>query len=212
MAAVGLAQNFAALRALSTDGIQQGHMTLHARSVATTAGVPEHLFDSVVEALIESGDIKVWKAKELVRTLNVHTAAASRFGAAQLRKRQGHPARRARGGVRTPRDCGADPAGRRSSRARCNGRCAAADSALGRGAADQSDRRTSARRGRHTRDAAARTEARRPLDRHRSVPAHSARHGTRRIGRARRRHRALVGPALRPRSFGRAHQRAGLRV
>ena len=69
MATVGLAQNFAALRALSTDGIQQGHMTLHARSVATTARVPEHLFDSVVEALIESGEIKVWKAKELVRTL-----------------------------------------------------------------------------------------------------------------------------------------------
>ena len=69
MAAVGLAQNFAALRALSTDGIQQGHMTLHARSVATTAGVPDHLFDAVVEALIESGEIKVWKAKELVRTL-----------------------------------------------------------------------------------------------------------------------------------------------
>ena len=72
MAAVGLAQNFAALRALSTDGIQQGHMTLHARSVATTAGVPEQLFESVVEALIESGEIKVWKAKELVRTLNEH--------------------------------------------------------------------------------------------------------------------------------------------
>jgi hydroxymethylglutaryl-CoA reductase len=69
MGAVGLAQNFAALRALSTDGIQQGHMTLHARSVATSAGVPEALFDTVVEALIESGDIKVWKAMELVRTL-----------------------------------------------------------------------------------------------------------------------------------------------
>jgi hydroxymethylglutaryl-CoA reductase len=72
MAAVGLAQNFAALRALSTDGIQQGHMTLHARSVATTAGVPEHLFDTVVEALIESGEIKVWKAAELVRTLSAN--------------------------------------------------------------------------------------------------------------------------------------------
>ncbi len=72
MATVGLAQNFAALRALSTDGIQQGHMTLHARSVATTAGVPEPLFDTVVEALIESGEIKVWKAKELVRTLVSH--------------------------------------------------------------------------------------------------------------------------------------------
>ncbi|MEM7216838.1 MAG: hydroxymethylglutaryl-CoA reductase, degradative [Pseudomonadota bacterium] len=66
MGTVGLAQNFAALRALSTDGIQQNHMTLHARSVASTAGVPENLFESVVEALIESGDIKVWKARELV--------------------------------------------------------------------------------------------------------------------------------------------------
>ncbi len=69
MASVGLAQNFAALRALSTDGIQQGHMTLHARSVATTAGVPEHVFETIVEALIESGEIKVWKARELVRAL-----------------------------------------------------------------------------------------------------------------------------------------------
>ena len=44
MAAVGLAQNFAAMRALATEGIQKGHMTLHARSVVTAAGVPkEHL-------------------------------------------------------------------------------------------------------------------------------------------------------------------------
>ena len=83
MAAVGLAQNFAALRALSTDGIQQGHMTLHARSVATTAGVPEPLFDTVVEALIESGEIKVWKAKELVRTLS--RAPAKRAGPGERR-------------------------------------------------------------------------------------------------------------------------------
>jgi len=69
MATVGLAQNFAALRALSTDGIQQGHMTLHARSVASTANVPEDLFDSVVEALIESGEIKVWKALEIAKNL-----------------------------------------------------------------------------------------------------------------------------------------------
>jgi len=69
MATVGLAQNFAALRALSTDGIQQGHMTLHARSVASTANVPEDLFDDVVEALIESGEIKVWKALEIAKNL-----------------------------------------------------------------------------------------------------------------------------------------------
>jgi hydroxymethylglutaryl-CoA reductase len=69
MATVGLAQNFAALRALSTDGIQQNHMTLHARSVASAANVPEALFDTVVEALIESGEIKVWKAQEIMGNL-----------------------------------------------------------------------------------------------------------------------------------------------
>ena len=69
LAAVGLAQNLAALRALATDGIQKGHMTLHARSVATSAGVPESLFDDVVEGLIESGEIKVWKAREIAQDL-----------------------------------------------------------------------------------------------------------------------------------------------
>lgn len=72
MATVGLAQNFAALRALSTDGIQQGHMTLHARSVASTAEVPDALFETVVEALIESGEIKVWKAREIVASLTAN--------------------------------------------------------------------------------------------------------------------------------------------
>ena len=69
MGCVGLAQNFAALRALSTVGIQQGHMTLHARSVATTAGVPPEHFDQVVDELIESEDIKVWKAKEILAAI-----------------------------------------------------------------------------------------------------------------------------------------------
>jgi hydroxymethylglutaryl-CoA reductase len=69
MGAIGLAQNFAALRALSTNGIQQNHMNLHARSVASTAGVPEEYFESVVEGLIESGEIKVWKAQEIVKNL-----------------------------------------------------------------------------------------------------------------------------------------------
>ncbi|MEZ5561285.1 MAG: hydroxymethylglutaryl-CoA reductase, degradative [Pseudomonadales bacterium] len=77
MAAVGLAQNFAALRALSTDGIQQNHMTLHARSVASTASVPDALFDAVVEALIESGEIKVWKAQEIAKNLARKTVLPS---------------------------------------------------------------------------------------------------------------------------------------
>lgn len=43
MVTVGLAQNFAALRALAIEGIQKGHMALHARSTAIKAGVPTHL-------------------------------------------------------------------------------------------------------------------------------------------------------------------------
>ena len=66
IAAVGLAQNFAALRALTTEGIQRGHMTLHARSVATAAGATPEIFDTVVERLVASGEVKVWKARELV--------------------------------------------------------------------------------------------------------------------------------------------------
>ena len=66
IAAVGLAQNIAALRALVSTGIQHGHMRLHARSVAAAAEVPASKFDSVVETMIQSGDIKTWKAKELV--------------------------------------------------------------------------------------------------------------------------------------------------
>ncbi|MCB1569016.1 MAG: hydroxymethylglutaryl-CoA reductase, degradative, partial [Xanthomonadales bacterium] len=69
MGAVGLAQNFSALRALSTEGIQQGHMSLHARSVAISAGAAADIFDTVVERLIESGEIKVHKAREIIEAV-----------------------------------------------------------------------------------------------------------------------------------------------
>ena len=69
MAAVGLAQNFSALKALSTDGIQKGHMTLHARNVVKAAEAPHELFDDVLEELLVSGEIKVWKAREIVQNL-----------------------------------------------------------------------------------------------------------------------------------------------
>src|SRR5699024_4141031 len=77
MTAVGLAQNLAALKALSTEGIQRGHMTLHARSVAIAAGATEAQFEDVVERLIASGDIKVWKAREIMAGLDAEPAAAS---------------------------------------------------------------------------------------------------------------------------------------
>jgi len=70
MASVGLAQNFAALRALVTDGIQKGHMSLHARSAVAAAGVPAEHFDMVVRRLIDSGEIKEWKAREIARDLD----------------------------------------------------------------------------------------------------------------------------------------------
>jgi len=70
MAAAGLAQNFSALRALATDGIQSGHMTLHARSVVKAAGAPPDLFDEALERLVRSGDIKVWKAEEILTELH----------------------------------------------------------------------------------------------------------------------------------------------
>jgi hydroxymethylglutaryl-CoA reductase len=69
MCAVGLAQNFGALRALSTDGIQRGHMALHARSVAVAAGTPPAWFERVVGRLVEEGDIKVWRAQEILHEL-----------------------------------------------------------------------------------------------------------------------------------------------
>ena len=66
MAAVGLVQNFSAIKALATSGIQRGHMRLHARSLAASVGTPDAEFDAVVDALIDSGEIKDWKAREIL--------------------------------------------------------------------------------------------------------------------------------------------------
>ena len=66
MAAVGLAQNFAALRALVSSGIQAGHMRMHARSVASSAGAPANRVDEVVDKMLACGEVKDWKAAEIV--------------------------------------------------------------------------------------------------------------------------------------------------
>jgi hydroxymethylglutaryl-CoA reductase len=84
MAAVGLAQNFAALRALATSGIQTGHMKLHARSVAAAAGTPDELFDDVVAQLIESGEVKDWKAHEILATLQADLGAPTALAAGKV--------------------------------------------------------------------------------------------------------------------------------
>jgi hydroxymethylglutaryl-CoA reductase len=70
MGAVGLAQNFAALRALASEGIQRGHMKLHARNVAISAGATEKLVDIVAKKMIEERKIRFDRAKELVAELS----------------------------------------------------------------------------------------------------------------------------------------------
>jgi len=66
MAAVGLAQNLAALRALVTEGIQKGHMRLHARNLAIMAGATGDLIDRIAEKMISDGRIRYDYAKELL--------------------------------------------------------------------------------------------------------------------------------------------------
>ena len=69
LAAVGLAQNFAALRALATEGIQRGHMELHARNLAVSAGARTDEVDRVVERLVRDGVIRFDRAKAIVEEL-----------------------------------------------------------------------------------------------------------------------------------------------
>lgn len=66
MAAVGLAQNLAAIRALATDGIQRGHMALHARQIAIAAGAQGAAVDWIASQLVQEGQIRVDRARELL--------------------------------------------------------------------------------------------------------------------------------------------------
>jgi len=66
LAAVGLAQNLGALRALAHEGIQRGHMALHARNVAIMAGASGELIDLIVEKMVEERKVRLDRAKELV--------------------------------------------------------------------------------------------------------------------------------------------------
>ncbi|MBG6212179.1 hydroxymethylglutaryl-CoA reductase [Cryobacterium sp. CAN_C3] len=84
MAAVGLAQNLAALKALSTDGIQSGHMRLHARSVAVAAGAQGVRFNDVVDALVASGEVKVWNARHILESLGGESLGRESLGRESL--------------------------------------------------------------------------------------------------------------------------------
>jgi hydroxymethylglutaryl-CoA reductase len=65
-ASLGLAQNFAAVFALSTVGIQKGHMSLHAKNIAVMAGATGDLIDKVADQLVREGKVKLDRAKEIL--------------------------------------------------------------------------------------------------------------------------------------------------
>ena len=54
---------------------EQGHMTLHARTVAQAAGAPPDIFNEVITQLIQSGEIKVWKAQEIIEKMKTRKRA-----------------------------------------------------------------------------------------------------------------------------------------
>ena len=69
MTATGLAQNYSAIRALSTEGIQKGHMRLHARNLAAAAGATPEQIDQIVEKMVQANSISLDKAKELLHQI-----------------------------------------------------------------------------------------------------------------------------------------------
>lgn len=70
MIATGLSQNYSAIRALSTEGIQKGHMRLHARNLAAAAGAKPDQIDKIVQKMIEDKQISLDKAKEILLDLD----------------------------------------------------------------------------------------------------------------------------------------------
>ncbi|MFL2794683.1 MAG: hydroxymethylglutaryl-CoA reductase, degradative [Paracoccaceae bacterium] len=69
IASVGLAQNLAALRALATEGIQRGHMALHARNIALQAGASGNELDLVVQRMVDSQNVTVDIARQILKEI-----------------------------------------------------------------------------------------------------------------------------------------------
>ena len=67
IASVGLAQNLAAIKALATEGIQRGHMSLHAKNIASVAGAKGEELDRIVKKMIEDKNINLEYAKSLLK-------------------------------------------------------------------------------------------------------------------------------------------------
>jgi hydroxymethylglutaryl-CoA reductase len=70
MAAVGLAQNMGAVRALATEGIQRGHMTLHARQVAIAAGATGDQVQAIATRLVAEGKVRLDRAQEILSAMS----------------------------------------------------------------------------------------------------------------------------------------------
>lgn len=66
IACVGLANNFAAMRALATEGIQRGHMKLHSKNIAVTAGAKDDQIEKIAAQMVSEGNVSVSRAKELL--------------------------------------------------------------------------------------------------------------------------------------------------
>lgn len=72
MAAVGLAQNFAAIRALATEGIQRGHMRMHARQIAVAAGASGLEVAQVVQRMVSEDNIRAERAQAILQELRMN--------------------------------------------------------------------------------------------------------------------------------------------
>lgn len=69
IASVGLVQNLAAIKALATEGIQRGHMSLHARNIAINAGAPDELIDKVAKKMVAMKKVRVDIARQIIKEL-----------------------------------------------------------------------------------------------------------------------------------------------
>ncbi|MDL1910815.1 hydroxymethylglutaryl-CoA reductase [Chloroflexi bacterium CFX6] len=77
---VGLAQNMAALRALATEGIQRGHMSLHARQVAIAAGASGELIEKVAAQMVAERIVRIDRAEEILKSLESAALSESKGG------------------------------------------------------------------------------------------------------------------------------------
>ncbi|OMJ96373.1 hypothetical protein SteCoe_129 [Stentor coeruleus] len=79
IASIGLACNFAAIRAMVSEGIQKGHMGLHAKNIAIAAGVPNEIVQEVVEYMKQRGNISQQTALDYLAAHRLHAISRKRY-------------------------------------------------------------------------------------------------------------------------------------